>query len=178
MTAFAELLKQAVAASDIACLRIMGDDSDRVTTVAKVLLPLAQDQGVAVLLDTADLAVRLRADGVHLVDAGRYGEARSLLGNDGIVGIGSPLERHAAMIAADDGADYVQFFLTDTNAEEALELVEWWTEMMTVPSVIGGALTPSLAARFKAAGIDFLAPDHSIWSENDPIDKIAALLAE
>ena len=176
MTAFADLLKQAIAASDIACLRIMGDDTDRVTTVAKALLPLAQEQGVAVLLDTADLAVKLRADGVHLADAGRYREARRLIGTDGIVGIGCPLERHAAMEAADDGADYVQFFLTDNNAEDALELVEWWSEVMTVPCVIGGVLSPSRAAQFVAAGVDFLAPDHGIWSEQDPVAAIASLL--
>jgi thiamine-phosphate pyrophosphorylase len=165
-------------AADIACLRIAGMDPSRISTIAKTLLPLAQNGGVAVLLDDADLAVKLRADGVHLPDAGRYRDARRILGTDGIVGVACPLERHTAMEVGEAGADYVQFTATVDSQADALELAVWWTEMMTVPSVIAGEFAADAAAQFVATGADFLAPDPRIWSASDPIKAIAALLAQ
>lgn len=165
-----------MAAADIACLRIAGTDAARVTTIAKTLLPLAQDKGVAVLLDDADLAIKLRADGVHLSDGGRYRDARRIVGTDGIVGVACPLERHTAMEVGEAGADYVQFTATTDLQAEAVELAVWWTEMMTVPSVIAGQFTADTAAQFVGAGTDFLAPDPAIWSAPDPVTAIAALL--
>lgn len=172
MTAFAKLLTASIAAADVACLHIAGTDAARITTIAKTLLAPAQDKGVAVLLDDADLAVKLRADGVHLADPDLYAKARRLIGNDGIVGVACPLERHTAMEVSEAGADYVQF----AAAAETLELVAWWTEMMTVPSVVAGALSPDTAAPYVAAGADFLAPDAGIWSQPDPVAVIGALL--
>jgi thiamine-phosphate pyrophosphorylase len=176
VTAFADQLKAVIVATDIACLRIVGDDPTRVTTIAKALLPLAQDQGVAVLLESADLAASLQADGVHLADTSQYRAARRVIGDDGIVGVACPLERHTAMEVGEIGADYVWFTATADLQAEALDLISWWTEMMTVPSVVAGSLTPETAAQFIAAGTDFLAPDATIWSATDPVAAIAALL--
>lgn len=176
MEAFANLLSKAIAAADIACLHIAGDDQARITTIAKTLLPLAQDKGVAVLLDRADLAANLRADGVHLTDIGQYREARRLIGGDGIVGMACPLERHTAMEVGEAGADYVAFATSADAHDQATDLIAWWTEMMTVPSVVAGTFTPETAAQFIAAGADFLAPDPTIWSSTDPVAAIAGLL--
>lgn len=176
MNAFADVLTAAIAAADIACLHIAGGHTDRVMTIAKVLLPLAQDKGVAVLLDNADLAVKLRADGVHLADSTTYREARRILGTDGIVGVACPLERHTAMEVGEAGADYVQFTAASDQRAETLELITWWTEMMTIPSVVAGVFAQGDAAQFVTAGADFLAPDAAIWSAADPVAAIAALL--
>ena len=175
MSAFADLLGKAVKAADIACLRIAGSDAERVSTIAEPLLPLAQDHGVAVLLDDADLAVKLRADGVHLLDPALYAKARRTIGNDGIVGVACPMERHTAMEAGEAGADYIQF--AHGASAEDIELIAWWTEMMTVPSVVAGKFTADSARTFIGLGADFLAPDPAIWSTPDPVAAIAALLA-
>ena len=106
---FADLLGKTFAVADVACLRIAGNDAERIATISKSLLPLAQDKGVAVLLDDADLALKLRADGVHLLDPALYAKARRAIGNDGIVGVACPLERHTAMEVGEAGADYVEF---------------------------------------------------------------------
>jgi thiamine-phosphate pyrophosphorylase len=176
VTGFADLLLSVIAAADVACLRIAGDDAARVTTIAKTLLPLAQERDVAVLLDDADLTAKLRADGVHLTDPTLYAKARRGLGAEGIVGVACPLERHTAMEVSEAGADYVQFSVTTENQAEALDLIAWWTEMMTVPSVVAGMFTPEMAKAFIAAGADFLAPDPIIWSAPDPVKAISALL--
>ena len=176
MTAFAEQLKAVIEAADVACLRIAGLDPARVTTVAKALLPMAQERGVAVLLDDPELAMKLRADGVHLSDAGEYAKARRGVGGDSIVGVACPLERHTAMEVGEAGADYVMFNTTADHHDDAVDLISWWTELMTVPSVVAGPLTPATAAQFIASGADFLAPDAAIWSADDPVAAIADLL--
>ncbi len=176
MTAFAELLKSVMAATDVACLRIAGQDPARVTTIAKAVLPMAQASGVAVLLDDPELAVKLHADGVHLHGAEEYAKVRRSVGSDSIVGVACPLERHTAMEVGEAGADYVMFSVPAHHHDDALDLVSWWTEIMTVPSVVAGALTPATAAQFIAAGADFLAPDAAVWSVADPVAAIAALM--
>ncbi|WP_374382108.1 thiamine phosphate synthase [Dongia sp.] len=176
MSAFAERLAMATEAADIACLRIAGNDWERITTIAKSLLPAAQERGVAVLLDDADLAVKLQADGVHLGDASTYAKARRAIGTSGIVGVACPLERHTAMEVGEAGADYVAF--APGNAPDGIDLVAWWTEMMTVPSVITGDFDAGSAAAFIAAGADFLAPSPAIWSVSDPVAAIAALIPQ
>ncbi|WP_374312546.1 thiamine phosphate synthase [Dongia sp.] len=177
MTGFADLLLSTIAATDVACLRIAGDDTARVTTIAKTLLPLAQERDIAVLLDDTDLTVKLQADGVHLSDPTLYAKARRSVGAEGIVGVACPLERHTAMEVSEAGADYVQFSVTTETEAEALDLIAWWTEMMTVPSVVAAVFTPETAKAFVAAGVDFLAPSPTIWSAPDPVKAIAALLS-
>jgi thiamine-phosphate pyrophosphorylase len=174
VSAFADLLTKVIAAADVACLWIAGTDAARIATIAKPLLPLAQDQGIAVLFDDADLAQKLRGDGVHLTDPTLYAKARRTIGTDGIVGVACPLERHTAMEVGEAGADYVQFDID--GSADALDLVAWWTEMMTVPSVVAGTFTPESAKTFIGAGADFLAPAPTIWAVPDPVAAIAALL--
>ncbi|MBK8158075.1 MAG: thiamine phosphate synthase [Rhodospirillaceae bacterium] len=176
VTAFAEQLNSVIAAADVACLRIAGHDPARVMTVAKAVLTVAQESGVAVLLDDPELALKLRADGVHLQNAGEYTKVRRNVGSDSIVGVACPLERHTAMEVGEAGADYVMFSVAADRHDDAVDLISWWTEIMTVPSVVAGPLTPVTAAQFIAAGADFLAPDAAIWSAADPVAAIAALL--
>ena len=67
----------------------------------------------ALIADDARLARTLRADGVHLGVgkdlAGAYEEARSILGQRGIVGVDAGISRHDAMTLAEAGADYIAF---------------------------------------------------------------------
>ena len=78
------------------------------------------------------------------------------------------------MEVGEAGADYVQF--AATPEPDALELLHWWTEMMTVPSVIAGTFLPESASAFIGAGADFLAPAPAIWAAERPIEAIAALI--
>ena len=65
---------------------------------------------VAFLLqDDVDLALSLGADGVHLGDPAKVREARARLGPDRILGASCGRSRHAAMLAGEDGADYIAF---------------------------------------------------------------------
>ena len=89
----------------------------------------------ALVLDDLDRRGALQADGVHLTDAARVKAVRDKLGDGLVLGAECPLERHACMVAAEDGADYVAVRVTADTLAEAEELLAWWHEMMTTPIV-------------------------------------------
>jgi thiamine monophosphate synthase len=89
----------------------------------------------ALVTDDLDLRAALQADGVHLTDPSRVKAARAKLGDGLVLGAECALERHACMVAAEDGADYVAVHVTADNLEAAEALLEWWFEMMTTPIV-------------------------------------------
>ena len=135
-------------------------------------MPVAHAASVAFLInDRPDLAAELHADGAHIgQEDAPYAEARTLLGKDAVVGVTCHASRHLAISAADAGADYVafgSFFPTATKEPKAradVELLAWWSELMTVPSVAIGGVTVDNAKPLVEAGADFLAVCAGVWS--------------
>jgi thiamine-phosphate pyrophosphorylase len=109
-------------------------------------------------LVTDDLALRaaLQADGLHLTDASAVRAARTKLGDGLVLGVECPLERHACMEAAEDGADYVAVRVTAETLEAAEELLAWWHEMMTTP-IVAMVDAPIESERMRAYA-DFVSP--------------------
>ncbi|GAA0599921.1 thiamine phosphate synthase [Caenispirillum bisanense] len=174
LAAFAAVLERTLEAGDVAALQIrlkdVGDDAIR--RAVDVLRPLAQARDVAVILnDRPDLARQTGCDGVHVGQEDTpYREARRLMGPDAIVGVTCHDSRHLAMVAAEDGADYVAFgafYETATKTPKAradLAILEWWQAMMTVPCVAIGGITPANAKPLIDAGADFLAVSSGVWT--------------
>jgi len=181
---FAQTLAQALSAGDVAALQIrLKDASDAVISEAvSVLMPIAQAQGVAVILnDRPDLAVRLGCDGVHVGQSDMTcAEARRLMGPDRMIGVTCHDSRHLAMEAAEAGADYVAFgafFPTTTKAAPTRadpEILRIWQTMMEIPCVAIGGITVDTAAGLAAAGADFLAVSAGVWTH--PRGPTAAIL--
>ena len=175
--AFADSLAAALDADDVACvqLRLKPASDDQIRRACDVLRPVAQERGVAFLLnDRADLAHETGCDGAHVGQQDTpYREARRLLGPDRIIGVTCHDSRHLAMVAAEEGADYVAFgafFPTQTKEAKfraPVELLAWWSEMMTVPCVAIGGITPQNCAPLVAAGADFLAVVGAVWNHPD-----------
>src|SRR5690242_20642951 len=178
IAAFAHELDEALDGGDVACLQIRLKSREGVTPPDSHLLALgrhivsrAQDRGVAVLVnDRPDLAVELGADGAHIGHGDMpYAQARKLVGPSGIVGVTCHDSRHLAMEAAEAGADYVAFgAFFPTTTKDAVhrptpDLIAWWAEMMTVPCVAIGGITPQNCAPLVAAGADFLAVVSAVW---------------
>ncbi len=178
IAAFAHLLDQALDGGDVASLQIRLKSRDGVAApdghileLGRHIVPRAQDRGVAVLInDRPDLAVELGADGVHIGQSDMpYGRARKLVGDDAIVGVTCHDSRHLAMEAGEAGADYVAFgafYPTETKdpaARAELELLTWWQQMMELPCVAIGGITPDNARPLVEAGADFLAVSAGIW---------------
>jgi thiamine-phosphate pyrophosphorylase len=172
--AFAEALRAALDGGDVACLqlRLKEVDDDTVRRAAEVLMPIAQDHAVAFLVnDRPDLAAELGADGCHVgQDDTPYGEARSILGADHIVGVTAHASRHLAMAAAEAGADYVAFgafFATATKQAQATAdpgILQWWSELFEVPCVAIGGITVDNCRPLVAAGADFLSVVAGVWN--------------
>jgi thiamine-phosphate pyrophosphorylase len=172
--AFAAELSEALAGGDVACLqlRLKDVDDDAVRHAARILQPIAQERGVAFIMnDRPDLAAELGCDGVHVGEEDMpYAEARRLLGPDRIVGVTCGDSRHRAVTAAEAGADYVAFgafFPSGTKAAKYRarpDLLEWWSETTVVPCCAIGGITQENCGPLVEAGADFLAVIGAIWS--------------
>ncbi len=176
LPAFADTLARALDAGDVGALQLRLKDAtdDAVLRAADALRPVAQSHGVAILLnDRADLAIRAGLDGAHLGQSdGDHEAARATLG-DRTLGITCHASRHLAMEAGELGADYVAFgafFPTatkDTVHVATVDLLEWWSETMEVPSVAIGGITAANCAPLVRAGADFLAVVGAVWNHPD-----------
>ena len=171
---FAEDLEAALAGGDVACLqlRLKDIDDDAIRRAARVLQPIAQERGVAFIMnDRPDLAAELGCDGVHVGEEDApYAEARRLLGPDRIVGVTCGDSRDRAVTAAEAGADYVAFgafFPTMTKQAKhraRFGTVRNWSETTVVPCVAIGGITQENCGPLVEAGADFLAVIGAIWN--------------
>jgi thiamine-phosphate pyrophosphorylase len=172
---FARALEEALAGGDVACLqlRLKEVDDAAIRRAAAVLRPIAQDRGVAfVMNDRPDLAAELDCDGVHVGEEDMpYAEARRLLGLDRIIGVTCGNSRHRAIAAAEAGADYVAFGAffpsqtkTATKFRTDPELLKDWSETTVVPCCAIGGITQENCGPLVEAGADFLAVIGAIWS--------------
>ena len=171
---FAEALRQALGAGDVACLqlRLKNVSDDAIRRATDALLPIAQRHDVAFIVnDRPDLAAELGADGCHVgQEDASYAEARRLLGAGRIVGVTCHASRHLAMQAAEAGADYVAFgAFFPSHSKQAKgqadpELLRWWSELFEIPCVAIGGITVANCVGLVAAGADFLSVIGGVWS--------------
>jgi thiamine-phosphate pyrophosphorylase len=183
--AFAPVLAEALDAGDCACVQLRLKDAadDVVKRAVDALCPVTQSRDVAFILnDRPDLAAQTGCDGVHVGQYDTpYRKARSIVGPGAIVGVTCHDSRHLAMVAGEEGADYVAFgafFPTATKdaiANPAPEILTWWSEMMEVPCVAIGGITPENCGTLVRAGADFLAVVGAVW--NHPEGPGAAVKA-
>ncbi len=170
---FSEALAAACEGGDIACLQLRLKDvpDDLIAQATEALMPITQAFDIAFLInDDARLARDLGADGVHIGQQDTpYEDARQLLGDHRIVGVTCHDSRHLAMVAGEQGADYVAFgafFASQTKTPKfhaELDLLRWWQELMEIPCVAIGGITTENCAPVIDAGADFLAVAAGVW---------------
>ncbi len=161
--------------------RVKGLDQHEAARLAEPLQAICAAREVAFIVnDDVALAKRLGADGVHLGQGdGDPREAREELGREAQIGVTCHDSRHLALEAGEAGADYVAFGAffpsetKETSHRADIELLEWWSEMVELPSVAIGGITPANCAPLIKAGADFLAVSGAIWSG----DEVAAVKA-
>ncbi len=176
---FSEQLKLALSGGDVGAfqLRLKNIGDAEIVKACQVLLPICREKEVAFILnDRPDLAAQVGADGVHLgQDDGKVKAARKIVGPDAVIGVSCHDSRHLAMVAGEEGADYVAFgafYPTTSKSPEALakygvpkpDILEWWQTFMVLPCVAIGGITPSNCVPLVKAGADFIAVITAVWS--------------
>ena len=181
---FRDTLAAALDAGDVAVvqLRLKGWVEDDLRRAIDMLRPVVQSRDVAFLLnDRPDLAVASGCDGAHIGQEDMpAAQARAILG-DLSLGVTCHGSRDLAMTAGEAGADYVAFgafFPSTTKEPPAMaepELLTWWSELMELPCVAIGGITPENCAPLIEAGADFLAVSAAVWEH--PAGPAAAVRA-
>lgn len=171
---FADRLERALEAGPVAAfqLRMKQCPEEDVVAAAERLMPICAAHDCAFILnDSAALAKRIGADGVHLGRGdGSIEEARRLLGPSGQIGATCHDSRHYAMEAGEAGADYVAFgaFYPTTTKKTVHrpdpEILTWWSSTFVLPCVAIGGITVDNAAPLIEAGADFIAVSGGVWA--------------
>ena len=177
----ASLLPDLLAAADVAAvlLRLKPTDQRTMISRVKMLAPMIQNAGAALLLDGhVELVARAGADGAHLDGLAALEDALPSLKPDRIAGVGGLATRHDSMAAGELGADYVLFGEPDANGQRPstdaiAERLQWWDELFE-PPCIGFATSLEEASEFARVGADFVLVDDFIWA--DPRGAKAALI--
>lgn len=185
LDAFPDRLAAALDAVEVACLRLSltTHDAEMIARTADALRVVAHERDVAIVIESHLKLVEPHGlDGVHLTDGPRsVRDARKLLGADAIVGTFCGASRHDGITAGEAGADYVAFGPVGATAlgtaEPApVDLFAWWSEVIEVPVVAEGALTPDLI-RDLAPVTDFFGIGEEIWGSEDPVATLRHLIA-
>jgi thiamine-phosphate pyrophosphorylase len=182
---FAAQFEMALDTGEIACVLLRLSPMDQAATkkILRALIPLAQEHGVACLVEDPQLANHVDADGAHVKGMGeKLDTALASLKPHKIVGVGAIFGRDDAMTAAEADVDYLLFGDVDEaqSFAEILERVTWWAEIFNVPCVAYARKLDEVA-EFARAGADFVALCDAAW--NDPrslviaIHEAAAILA-
>ena len=186
---FSSRLERALDAASVAAFqfRVKGMDEHTAARLAAPLQEICAAREVAFIInDSIGLAKRLGADGVHLGQSdGSVADARAELGRDAQIGVTCHGSRHLGIDAGEASADYVAFgafFPSSTKTTEhkaELELLEWWQEIMEIPCVAIGGITPANCPPLVKAGADFLAVSGAVWSgdEAQAVRDFAAAIA-
>lgn len=181
--AFPDRLARALDAGEVAAFqfRVKDVDEHQAVRLAEPLQQICAEREVAFIVnDSISLAKRIGADGVHLGQSdGEVADARKRLGREAQIGVTCHSSRHLAMEAGEAGADYVAFGAffpsgtKDTEYRAEPELLSWWQQLMEIPCVAIGGITPENCGPLVAAGADFLAVSGAVWSG----DEAAAIKA-
>ncbi len=165
----------ALAAGDVACVLLRFDAKADAKAIAKALVPLAQQRGIACLVGDPQLAARAEADGVHIDGPGEALDATlKAMKPKHIVGVGGIVTRDDAMRAGETGVDYLMFGGPEAKQSflEIRERVAWWGEIFNLACVAYAHQLAEVAA-LVAAGADFVALETAVW--DDPRGAAAAV---
>ncbi len=174
---FSNDLTEALDGGDVASvqLRMKEASDEEILEAAAVLMPICHAKDVAFIInDRADIAHNIGADGVHIGQEDlSYIETRAIVGPNLIIGVTVKDSKHLAMLAGEQGADYVAFgafYPTTTKittAQAQPEILTWWQDIFEIPCVAIGGITTETAPQLAKAGADFIAVCSGVWDYKD-----------
>ena len=166
---FAPILDDALDGGDVASLIVTAPPAD-LAGLARVLIPIAQDHGTAVLIhNDAALAEQFNADGAHIDDLQPdLAATASALRPNRIFGVGGLTSRHDAMAVGELDPDYVFFGRLDGDTDDAVfakafDLAAWWASLFQIPAIVMGGASLASVEPVRDASIEFVALGRAIW---------------
>jgi thiamine-phosphate pyrophosphorylase len=119
----------------------------------------------------------VKCDGVHL-DAliDDVALARRSLGKDAIVGAFCAASRHAAMQAAEDGADYIA--LSQNTYTPSEPIIGWWADLFEIPCVAFDPVEPEKLDILLPQRPDFIRPSDAMWTSPEEAQRIVSELTQ
>ena len=157
----------ACAAGDVASIVVA-------TEVLPSVTSKMQSLGLAVL---ANGKAGANCDGVHLnALTDDIAAAKESLGKQNIVGAFCSASRHAAMQAAEDGADYIAFSQNTYTPSEPI--IGWWSDLFEIPCV---AFDPVEVKDFDILlpqKPDFIRPSDDMWASPGEARRIVSALMQ
>lgn len=191
LSVFPDYLKMALDAGDVASLqlRLKKADNDTIKRAADEILPICEEFYIPLILnDRPDLVANVGAHGVHIGQdegAGKPGcvaKLRKELPDDTVIGVSCYDSKDQAILAGDEGADYVAFSgfypskTKQINTGTPVSIINWWTTNTTIPCVAIGGIHAGNAAPLIKSGADFIAVISSVWQHPEgPASGIRAL---
>lgn len=188
---FQATMISALDAGDVAAFQLQTNNMDETTIMrcCKALMPIAHERDVAFILSGhVEIARRMGCDGIHLKKYNRtiLDEARAKLGSNAMIGVSCYSSKHDAMVAAENGADYISFApffqrrtpFVDPDIDARLtenlapvSLIEDWAEISQTPVVASGGLKLDNVRQIVDAGADFACVSAAVWEHPQGADK-------
>lgn len=181
--AFVKRMTELVAARpDVIQLRDKTLDDRTLLERARLLVPIAQANGVLVIInDRADLCVLADADGVHVgQEELSVADARRIVGPDRIIGVSTHAIDQARQAEA-DGADYLgagPTFPSGTKQFEAFPGLDYLREVasqITTPAFAIGGIEPERVNDVFATGLRRIAVSGCVARAEHPAAAIEQL---
>lgn len=184
---FLEAVEKALAGgASIIQLREKETDKEELIKLGKDILSITKSHGAPLIVnDSPEIALEIGAQGVHL---GEYdctiAYARSVLGEDAVIGVSCYGLIERGLNAQREGADYVAFgtpYFTPTKPDRAPTSVDVLKEaavkIKRIPIFAIGGITADNARTIMETGVDGIAVITSIFGSDDPEQAARELAA-
>ena len=178
---FSLKLSELLETKQVASIRIKTSDLDKAGLV-EIIYQVKQlnKNNVPILLENdIHLVDQLKLDGVHLTSGQKLVKtAKSTLGHFQVVGAFCGLSKHAGLVAAEHGANYVAFKADHhplQTTDQIIELFEWWSEFIEIP-LMGECSNNYFKSSIIRDYCDFFSLTYDIWSPEVTITSLFKLL--
>ena len=148
----------------------------------KLKLLCNKNNALLIINDDLQLSKKLDADGIHLgKNDCSLNDAKEILGNNKIIGVSCYNDLSLAMIAEQQGADYVafgRFFPSKTKPDAVqaeIDLLQQAKKQLHIPIVAIGGITMQNARQVINAGADMIAVIDGLFSQADLFETARTL---
>jgi len=177
------VIADALRGGDVASVIVAqrGRDETSFQRLCEAVIPVIKGAGAAALVaGDSRIAVRVRADGLHLEGgAEAMAEAMKTHAPGLIVGGGNARDRHSALAVGESQPDYLFFGGLDGDIRpephrKNLELAQWWAEIIDIPAILMGGSSPAFAAEMAQTGVEFIAFGKAVFDSPEDAPRIIA----